>query len=494
MILSKSFTPTKGQLTSRDIFVQMKQDRKKKEIIAKFKRKEAKQKRRQSSSLDRLNKGDRVKERKLMSETMIVSSFKESKLSNHSKQTIEDMNEEYWVCPSNRNVSNKFNVKTKKSSLDFRKRKKKPANYDKEIKKNKQVKKIVSSLKNGFKVKDILETMNKMHMKKKIEEEQPLSYDKLNGKDFLQDLGKGEEKAIAVVKKQKQITGSRRFIKMNSLGLYKDHSKVIKKLSTRFEVRDIVGKGSFSFIYLAYNIKKSFPIALKIGKSKEEEIKHEYDLLKKLNHPNIIKVFDFIKEPSSGFSIIAMEYAGAKTLKEIQQDLGDSLFQEETAILYIFKLIKTIMYLHNQRVAHGDIKLENVMIDSEGNLKLIDFGFSAIHHKKANKMYCGTVHYMSPELLAKNPYWPFKADVWALGVLIYRLIYKTYPFKGKNQAEVLSKIRIGVIEFDDQIKSNFKMKKLIRSILIADEEKRPNIYKVSIIFTDIFKHIIKDVE
>ncbi len=90
--------------------------------------------------------------------------------------------------------------------------------------------------------------------------------------------------------------------------------------------------------------------------------------------------------------------------------------------------------MHTQNIAHRDIKLENVLIDSYSRVKIIDFGFSINFYNKRGeiKMLCGTPCYMAPELVTKKTkyYDPIFVDSWALGVLLYRLLFGTFPFKG----------------------------------------------------------------
>jgi len=87
--------------------------------------------------------------------------------------------------------------------------------------------------------------------------------------------------------------------------------------------------------------------------------------------------------------------------------------------------------MHSQNYAHRDIKLENMLIDEYNCIKIIDFGFScAISSQRLHKILCGTPCYMSPELVSKQKYNPASVDIWALGILFYRMLTGVFPFSG----------------------------------------------------------------
>lgn len=105
--------------------------------------------------------------------------------------------------------------------------------------------------------------------------------------------------------------------------------------------------------------------------------------------------------------------------------------KESEAREYIRTIAKTLKYCHEQGVSHRDLKAENVLIGKEGRLKLIDFAF-AFKGERGLKVdtYCGTPSYMAPEIFKKSPHCPRKADIWALGILAYKLMVGELPFVG----------------------------------------------------------------
>ena len=123
--------------------------------------------------------------------------------------------------------------------------------------------------------------------------------------------------------------------------------------------------------------------------------------------------------------------------------------------------MKGITYLHINQIYHRDIKLENILLQKDENgelkVKIIDFGFSIwMAHDQREKIYCGTPSYMAPEILMKKPYHPGPADVWALGVLLYILLCGKFPYKGRTDRELLTRMRINDIKFPDYMSQEVK--------------------------------------
>lgn len=136
-------------------------------------------------------------------------------------------------------------------------------------------------------------------------------------------------------------------------------------------------------------------------------------------------------------------------------------------------------HLHSLKIAHCDIKLENVLIDRElSKPKLIDFGLS-VQNKALISDYCaGTPSYMSPQLLRKQPFNPFKSDVWALGVLFFKLMFGFLPYKGKTTDLILKRIDNLGLSFPKTIKISKSVQECISKMLRIQENQRPEIQEL----------------
>lgn len=100
-----------------------------------------------------------------------------------------------------------------------------------------------------------------------------------------------------------------------------------------------------------------------------------------------------------------------------------------------------VKHCHENNVTHRDLKLDNLLLDGENNVKIIDFGFATCFpHDRKTKLFCGTPSYMSPEIVARKEYSGPPADVWALGVILYALVCGSFPFRAPHDRELYRKI------------------------------------------------------
>jgi MAP/microtubule affinity-regulating kinase len=239
----------------------------------------------------------------------------------------------------------------------------------------------------------------------------------------------------------------------------------------------IIGSGSYAIVWMATNRKTSQRVAIKIYEKiklldpeKLKNVKNEIEILKQLDHPNIIKLhqeFETFRQIH-----IVMEYIGTTSLSEfLKKRQGKKLTEPEAKV--IFKQVASaIHYIHQKEIIHRDIKLENILIESFSNVKLIDFGFAA--HPNATSIsgvLCGTPAYMSPEILGKEEgQTGYPADIWAMGILLYQLLEGDFPFKGQSDRELFQKVKAGKYE----LPSNWSegLKNLMVSLLTLDQKQR----------------------
>lgn len=133
------------------------------------------------------------------------------------------------------------------------------------------------------------------------------------------------------------------------------------------------------------------------------------------------------------------------------------------------RLAEAMSYFHAKDIAHRDLKLENILYIQEGVIKVIDFGF-AVQSKEKQRTFCGTPTYMAPEIVKRVPYKGSEVDIWALGIMVYRMLTGTYPFMAQTDKELYKKIIIG--QFDSAKILEDKARDLVCRMLRVKGEER----------------------
>ena len=197
-----------------------------------------------------------------------------------------------------------------------------------------------------------------------------------------------------------------------------------------YDVTQKLAQGAFGQVYKAKKVKTGQLSAVKVmeidklsDKMKKVFVPRELKISTELKHPNILNVFDIFK--AAGKYYIFMEFAGGGSLSEKCEGTPANT---KLAKKWFRQTADALNYMHeDMMMAHRDIKLENVLLDSEGNAKLSDFGFSRVHEGGLARTILGTTPYYCPQLIA-GQYDPFKADVWAMGVMLYGLLIAKFAF------------------------------------------------------------------
>ena len=213
-----------------------------------------------------------------------------------------------------------------------------------------------------------------------------------------------------------------------------------KKLDGRYEIRELIGIGGMANVYRCYDTIDDREVAIKILKDEylnnEEFIrrfKNESKAIAVLSHPNIVKVYDV----SFGDMIqyIVMEYIDGITLKEYinQQKV---LTWKETVHL-VTQILKALSHAHSKGVVHRDIKPQNMMLLSDGTIKVTDFGIARFSNstRTMTEQAIGSVHYIAPEQ-AKGDITDGKTDIYSIGVMMYEMLTGNLPFDGENAVSV----------------------------------------------------------
>lgn len=267
-------------------------------------------------------------------------------------------------------------------------------------------------------------------------------------------------------------------------GFYSTRNSVATSIMLEdYEFVQVIGQGMLSVVRKAVCRKNGTIVAIKsYDKSKWKSqgqhvnIKQEIEILSKISHKNIVDIIDTF-ETESEFHLVTEYITGISLYSYLKKHVGTRILENEAKMIFE-QIFAAVEYLHDNNIAHGDLKLENILITSGDIVKIIDFGFSSYCHQKRT-VFCGTSSYLSPEITQMVEYFPAPADIWALGVIFFTLLTGTYPFKASSDSELFKKIQKGHAKVPDIISN--EAGRLLGRMLRIDPKMRSSI-----------KHLIKD--
>ena len=244
----------------------------------------------------------------------------------------------------------------------------------------------------------------------------------------------------------------------------------------------LLGNGSFGSVYEAENIIFQNSVAMKIinktdNDLDEKEILNEINILKKLSHPNIVKIFEFYITKAHYYLVTEFCKDG-----ELFSYIKNKFSERQLAVLF-YQVFSGLWYLHDNKILHRDIKLENIMIsgkekDQQTNeelfwIKIIDFGTAKIFDKnKKEKDVVGSSYYIAPEVLKQN--YNEKCDTWSVGVILYMCLVGRAPFDGKDDEEIIYKISTANYNSKEPklLSHSNEVRDLVSKLLQKDLDKR----------------------
>ena len=210
-------------------------------------------------------------------------------------------------------------------------------------------------------------------------------------------------------------------------------------IAERYEIIEKIGTGGMSYVYKAKDHTLGRFVAIKVLKSEFAndagflaKFRSEAQSAAALSHPNIVNIYDVGQ--TSEFNYIVMEYIEGITLKTYIEKKGQLSFKEAVSIA--IQVAKGIEDAHKHHVIHRDIKPQNIMISTDGKVKVTDFGIArAASSETINSEVMGSVHYISPEQ-ARNGFVDGKSDVYSLGIVMYEMVTGRVPFDADNAVAV----------------------------------------------------------
>eukprot|EP01118_Nematostelium_gracile_P002192 TRINITY_DN1241_c0_g1_i1.p1 TRINITY_DN1241_c0_g1~~TRINITY_DN1241_c0_g1_i1.p1 ORF type:complete len:497 (+),score=186.11 TRINITY_DN1241_c0_g1_i1:111-1493(+) len=252
-------------------------------------------------------------------------------------------------------------------------------------------------------------------------------------------------------------------------------------IEEKYELKKIIGRGAFSVVKEGIRKASGKKYAVKciskklIDKKELALLEREIDIMKKLQHPNIIQLMEVIDSPDTLY--LVLEFASGGELFDAIVNKGS--YSETDAAKIIRQILEAIQYVHNHGIAHRDLKPENLLLiqndQNEDRIKIADFGLSKDFGEEQLQTSCGTPDYVAPEVLMGDPY-DMAVDIWSIGVISYVLLCGFPPFYGDSQKELFENIMSGTYDFPDPEWTDVsdQAKNFIKKILVVDPEKRYN--------------------
>ncbi|XP_066363368.1 CBL-interacting protein kinase 18-like [Miscanthus floridulus] len=253
-------------------------------------------------------------------------------------------------------------------------------------------------------------------------------------------------------------------------------------LMQRYEVGKLLGQGTFAKVYHARNIETSQSVAIKvIDKDKifkvglMEQIKREISVMKLVRHPNIVQLYEVMATKSKIYFVLEYVKGG-----ELFNKIAKGKLREDAARKYFQQLVSAVDFCHSRGVYHRDLKPENLLVDENGNLKISDFGLSALTESRRQDgllhTTCGTPAYVAPEVISRKGYDGAKVDTWSCGVILFVLMAGYLPFQDSNLMEMYRKI--GKADFKCPPWFPSDVRKLVSRILDPNPRTRMPITKI----------------
>ncbi|KAM3594079.1 uncharacterized protein V6R79_001910 [Siganus canaliculatus] len=240
-----------------------------------------------------------------------------------------------------------------------------------------------------------------------------------------------------------------------------------------------IGKGNFAKVKLARHIFTGREVAIKIidktqlNPNSLQKLFREVRIMKILNHPNIVKLFEVIETERTLY--LVMEYASGGEVFDYL--VAHGRMKEKEARAKFRQIVSAVQYCHQKHIVHRDLKAENLLLDADMNIKIADFGFSN-EFTLGNKLdtFCGSPPYAAPELFQGKKYDGPEVDVWSLGVILYTLVSGSLPFDGQNLKELRERVLRGKYRIPFYMSTDCE--NLLKRFLVLNPSKRGTLEQI----------------
>lgn len=235
-----------------------------------------------------------------------------------------------------------------------------------------------------------------------------------------------------------------------------------------------IGRGAFSIIYKGYHKYTQRDVAIKeinydTNKKMTENIKNEFEIMKKLKHENIIALHDIYYDKLNKNIYLVLDYYEKGDLSKF---LDNAPLKEKYAKKYMKQLSSGLEYLINNDVMHRDLKPQNILVSNDNILKITDFGFARYAGNNALlQTLCGSPMYMAPEIMKYKKY-NNKSDLWSVGIIMYEMLFGHVPYKAKNFIQLIKCINKIPIKIPDNFVISTECHDLLFSLLKKDPKER----------------------
>ncbi|XP_051265034.1 MAP/microtubule affinity-regulating kinase 3 isoform X2 [Dicentrarchus labrax] len=247
----------------------------------------------------------------------------------------------------------------------------------------------------------------------------------------------------------------------------------------KYRLLKTIGKGNFAKVKLARHIPTGREVAIKIidktqlNPTSLQKLFREVRIMKILNHPNIVKLFEVIETEKTLY--LVMEYASGGEVFDYL--VAHGRMKEKEARAKFRQIVSAVQYCHQKHIVHRDLKAENLLLDADMNIKIADFGFSN-EFTVGGKLdtFCGSPPYAAPELFQGKKYDGPEVDVWSLGVILYTLVSGSLPFDGQNLKELRERVLRGKYRIPFYMSTDCE--NLLKRFLVLNPGKRGTLEQI----------------